>query len=298
MTKPRSISALLLLALVATLGLPASALAQRQYGLNFTRTDSGFLVPELRAAGAVVYDPLTGTVLWENGGDDRRSIASLTKMMTALVFLETNPDLSEEIVIETSDVRRSFSYRLLSGHRITAGDLLHLMLIASDNAAARALARVSIYGAEGFINEMNAKARELGLTSTTYADPSGLRSRNMSSAYDMARLLSHVSANETIAGIMQMAEYTARADNTSIHVRSTNELVRGDFGVVVGKTGYIRRAGYCLATLLRLPESGLQVAVVILGAPSSAARFTEARGLYAWVGEQARGLFATLRDLD
>ena len=289
-----------LLALGLLIGTATLAEAQSsRFGLSFTRTDSGFLVPELRAAAAIAYNPLTGEVLWENGADDQRSIASLTKMMTALVFLETEPDLSEQVVIQTSDVRRSFTARLLSGYRITTGDLLHLMLIASDNAAALALARVSVFGAEGFVDQMNRKALELGLTATTYADPSGLRSRNVSSAYDVARLLSHVSGNEIIAGIMQMSEYTARAGRRAIPVRSTNLLVRGgDFDVVAGKTGYIRRAGYCLATLLRLPESGEQVALVILGAPSSATRFREARGLFAWVGEQARGLFGDLRELD
>jgi len=291
------VTAAVVLAVLA--GTAAPAAAQSRFGLNFTRTEAGFLVPSLRAAAAIVYNPLNGEVLWENGADDQRSIASLTKMMTALVYLESHPDLSQEVLVESSDTRRASSTRLRSGYRMSADDLLHLMLISSDNAAARALARSSVYGAEGFIAKMNQKARSLGLTSTTYADPSGLDSDNVSSAYDIARLLSYVSANETIAGIMQMSEYTARAGRRQISVRSTNQLVRGgDYQVVAGKTGYIRRAGYCLATLLRLPESGQQVAVVILGAPSSATRFREARGLYAWVGDQARGLYSSLRELD
>jgi D-alanyl-D-alanine endopeptidase (penicillin-binding protein 7) len=296
-SRVRRLTGLLALTLVLVGAEPA--VAQSRFGLSFTRTEGGLLVPELRSAAAIVYNPSDGEVLWETGADIQRSIASLTKMMTALVFLEGDPDLDQEVVIYTSDVRRSFSYRLLSGHRITTGDLLHLMLIASDNAAARALARVSADGVEGFVLQMNRKAHELGLAATVYVDPSGLRPQNMSTAYDMARLLSHVSTNETVARIMQMPEYTARASRRQIRVRSTNQLVRGgDFDVLAGKTGYIRSAGYCLATLLQLPESGQQVAVVILGAPSSATRFRETLGLYAWVGEQARSLFGGLRDLD
>ena len=289
--------ALLVLLLVFGAALPADA--QSRFGLRFTLADSGVLVPQLDAAAAVVYDPASGEVLWESGGDEPRSIASLTKMMTALVFLESGANLAEEIVIVDSDVRRSFNYWLRAGDRVTVADLLHMLLIPSDNAAARALARTSVYGAEGFIDQMNRRAQELGLGTTVYADPSGLDRDNVSTAYDMARLVSHVSANPTIARIMRRSEYTARPGGREVTVRSTNQLLRGgDYDVVAGKTGYIRLAGHCLATLLRLPESGEQVAVVILGAPTSALRFREARGLYAWVQDQARGLFVAQRYLD
>src|SRR5204862_3403951 len=97
---------------------------------------------------------------------------------------------------------------LMSNDKVTADDLLHLLLIASDNAAARALARVSPYGSEGFVHRMNEKAAELGLQNTQYADPSGLLSENVSSAYDMARLITHVSGDERITSIMRTPEYT------------------------------------------------------------------------------------------
>jgi D-alanyl-D-alanine endopeptidase (penicillin-binding protein 7) len=287
---------LFVLLLVLT-AMPAAA--QERFGLRFTRADSGLLVPQVSSASAVVFDPVSGEVLWESGGDDRRSIASLTKMMTALVYLESGPDLFSEVVIADSDVRRSFNYWLRAGDRVTVADLLHMLLIPSDNAAARALARTSVYGTVGFIDAMNRTAQALGLTATTYADPSGLDRNNVSTAYDMARLVSHVSAHPTIARIMRLSQYTARPGGRAVTVRSTNQLVRGgDYDVVAGKTGYIRQAGHCLATLLRLPESGEQVAVVVLGAPTSAVRFREVRGLYAWVQEQARGLFVAQRYLD
>ena len=275
---------------------PVGATAQ---SLRFTTDASGVTVPAPRAAAAILYDPATGQVLWESAADVERSIASLTKMMTAVVFLESEPDLSQEVTVQRDDTRRAFTTRLRPGYVVSLNDLLHLMLIGSDNVAARVLARTSRYGAEGFVTQMNEKARALGLDNTHYDDPSGLGRDNRSTAYDTVRLLALVSSYPVIASIMQMPGYIARAGTRQLAVRTTNQLVRnGDYDVLAGKTGFLSRAGYCLATLLQLPDSGRQVALVILGAPSSATRFREARGLVAWVDEQARALFGDLRNLD
>jgi D-alanyl-D-alanine endopeptidase (penicillin-binding protein 7) len=169
------------------------------------------------------------------------------------------------------------------------------LLIASDNAAARALARVSSHGSEGFVQRMNEKAAELGLESTHYADPSGLLSDNVSSAYDMARLITHASGDDRIASVMRTSEYTVRTANRRVVTfHSTNHLLgRADVDVRAGKTGFISKAGYCLATLLRLPEGGQQVAVVVLGARSNAGRFMETRNLFSWLSTKASTIFAT-----
>jgi D-alanyl-D-alanine endopeptidase (penicillin-binding protein 7) len=260
---------------------------------QFKLDAAGALVPDIRAEAAIIYNPETGQVLWESNSETTRSIASITKVMTAAVFLEGNPDLTQEIVITRPDVTRASTTYLRAGYKITTGDLLHLLLIGSDNAAARALARVSPYGSEGFIDRMNAKADELSLDHTYYADPSGLLASNVSSAYDMARLISYVSKDERIAGMMQKATHTASVGRTSVTVRSTNQLVRnGDVDVVGGKTGFISKAGYCLATLLRLPQGGPQVAVVVLGAKSNAGRFWETRHLFNWIGSKAGELLS------
>src|SRR4029077_16431656 len=140
----------------------------------------------------------------------QRSIASITKVMTATVFLENNPDTTQPVVIAHSDVFQASPTPLIPNDHVTAADPLHLLLIASDNAAARALARISPQGSEGFVRRMNEKAAELGLESTHYADPSGLLSENVSSAYDMARLITHASGDERIASIMRTSEYTVR----------------------------------------------------------------------------------------
>ena len=255
---------------------------------------SGLLVPDLRAEAAIIYDPATNEVLWEENSQTQRSIASITKVMTATVFLEDSPDLSQPVTIARSDVFRASTTFLRANDKVTTGDLLHLLLIASDNAASRALARVSPHGLPGFIARMNEKAAELGLQATHYADTSGLLSANVSSAFDMARLITLASQDDRIASVMRMSEYTVRTANPkprSITFRSTNRLLgREDVEVRAGKTGFISKAGYCLATLLRLPQSGHEVAVVVLGARSSAGRVMETRNLFEWISVKTSAL--------
>ncbi|MGE0591012.1 MAG: D-alanyl-D-alanine carboxypeptidase family protein [Vicinamibacterales bacterium] len=264
---------------------------------RYKANEYGALVPDVRAEAAIIYDPDTGTVLWEVNSGQQRSIASITKVMTALVFLEDQPDMTQIVTVQAADVRRASTTYLRAGLKIAAEDLLHLLLIGSDNAAARVLARVSPYGSVGFIERMNAKALELGLESTHYADPSGLLSANVSSALDMAKLISLVSRDEHIASIMRKQTHTVQAGTRTIRVNSTNQLVRnGDVEVLAGKTGFISKAGYCLATLLRLPHTGTQVAVVVLGAKSSAGRFWETRHLFNWLSQQTQSLFATAQE--
>ncbi len=255
---------------------------------------NGGIVPDIRAEAAIIYNPENGQVLWEENSQNKRSIASITKIMTAAVFLEGDPDLTREVVVQRSDVRAASTTFIRAGYKLTTGDLLHLLLIGSDNAAARALARVSPYGSTGFIDRMNDKAIELGLENTAYADPSGLLSANVSSAYDMAKLIAFVSADDRIAKVMQMQQYGLKVGRRTVTVNSTNRLVReGDVDVQAGKTGFIRAAGYCLATLLRLPQGGPQVAVVVLGAKSNAGRFWETRHLFNWLSGKAGELFST-----
>jgi D-alanyl-D-alanine endopeptidase (penicillin-binding protein 7) len=254
---------------------------------------TGAIVPDIRAEAAIIYNPQNGQVLWESNSQDQRSIASITKVMTAVVALESNPDLTDTVVVQRADVRAASTTYLRAGDTVTKEDLLHLLLIASDNVAARVLARTSHLGATGFIARMNEKATELGLSSTKYADPSGLLAANLSSAYDMARLITYVSGNDHIAAIMQKQTYSATASRRKINIHSTNQLVRqGDVDVQAGKTGFISKAGYCLATLLRLPQGGPQVAVVVLGAKSNAGRFWETRHLFNWMASKASDLIS------
>ena len=250
--------------------------------------EDGNVVPDLRAAAAIIYDPTSGKVLWEEHSQDERSIASITKVMTAVVFLESATDLDQQVQIARSDTFAASTTYLRANDRVRLVDLLHLLLLPSDNAAARALARLSPLGYDGFIARMNQKAKDLGLDHTSYADSSGLNSDNVSSAYDMARLISFAAEDDRIGPIMRTPEYTFRtAVGRIITVHSTNQILRaGDVEVRGGKTGFIAKAGYCLATLLRLPQGGPSLAVVVLGANSNPGRFWETRHLLAWLAER------------
>lgn len=274
----------------------AKALAEAKRP-RFRTDDAGNVVPDVRAAAAIIYDPATGEVLYEENAQDERSIASITKVMTAIVFLETATDLNREVQIVRADTLRASTTYLRTYDRVRVSDLLHLLLIPSDNAAARALARVSPLGYDGFMARMNEKADELGLNQTAYTDPSGLYADNISSAYDMARLISYASEDDRIGPIMRTPEYSFRTvaarrrSARVITVRNTNQILRnGDMDVLGGKTGFIRKAGYCLATMLKMPEGGPSLAVVVLGATSSLGRFWETRHLMAWLSDHTATL--------
>jgi D-alanyl-D-alanine endopeptidase (penicillin-binding protein 7) len=258
---------------------------------RFRVDEFGREVPDVRAEAAIIYNPETGEVLWESHSQDQRSMASITKVMTALVFLESNTPLTTEVTVQRSDVSHASTTYLRTGYKLTADDLLNLLLVGSDNAAARALARVSLLGYDGFIQRMNEKAKELGLESTVYADPSGLLAENLSSAYDLARLIAYAAADERVGAIMRKTSFSTQVGRRTITANSTNQIVRsGDIDVVGGKTGFINRSGYCLATLLRLPQSGQQVAFVVLGAKSNASRFWETRHLFNWMATRTKAL--------
>lgn len=295
--KPQTYSASAAKARKARLARARAAAAARARELRDVQTprfrvdEFGREVPDVRAAAAIIYNPETGEVLWEDHAQDQRSIASITKVMTALVFLESGVPLSTPVTVMLSDVSRASTTYLRRGFKLTADDLLNLLLVGSDNAAARALARISPYGSGGFIEQMNEKAVSLGLASTRYADSSGLLADNVSSAYDQARLIAYASADERVSGIMRKSSYSTSVGKRTISAKSTNQLVKsGDIDVRAGKTGFISRAGYCLATLLRLPESGQQVAVVVLGAKSNASRFWETRHLFNWMSTRTKAL--------
>lgn len=257
------------------------ALAQGAATPRFKVDLLGNQVPAVRAAAAIIYNPQTGQVLWGENQHEQRSIASLTKLMTAITFMAGSPDLAQTVRVAASDIRRASVTYLRAGEIVSFGDLLHLTLIASDNGAARVLARTSEGGTEAFVSRMNDMAQHLGLTSTRYADPSGLDDDNVSSAYDISQLVSLVTTDALLGPITRMTRYEARTDRRRISIKSTNRLLDSEPDLVGGKTGYIRKAGYCLATLFQVPD-GAQVAVVVLGATNSTTRFWEAHHLFNW----------------
>lgn len=261
--------------------------------MAFKRDAQGNLVPDVRAAAAIVYDPQTGRIIWEQNSHEERSIASLTKLMTTVTFVASEPDLSQQVTVTRADLRNASVTYLRAGDVLSYDELLHLALIASDNAAARVLARIgSPGGTEAFVGRMNEMAAQLGLTNTRYSDPSGLDPKDVSCAYDLSRLIALAAADYRLGPIMRKAEYDVHTSSRVFTIRSTNHLLGTDVDVRGGKTGFIAKAGYCFATLLQIPQ-GSQIAVVVLGETSSISRFAEARHLFNWVVSRTQGIIGS-----
>ncbi len=258
---------------------------------EFRRDALGNIVPQIRAAAAIVFNPATGVVLWEQHSQEQRSIASLTKLMTAVVFMADQPDLTQVVEVTRPDVTNASVTHLRAGDQVELGELLHLMLIASDNGAARVLARTSDGSTPAFVQRMNDMAKQLDLTNTHYEDPTGLDPNNVSTAYDISHLIAFASSDATIGPIIRTRTYDVHTTARVIPIHSTDKLLGTGVGVDVlgAKTGFINKAGYCFATLLQIPQ-GQQVAVVVLGAGSSWMRFWDARSLFNWASLDAPGM--------
>ena len=230
------------------------------------------------ARNAFVLDPMSGAVLYEKNAGATAPCASLTKMMTALVFLEQKPDFDRIVEVTPNELNGGGHTQLRRGEQVRLGDLLHMSLMCSDNVATRVLVRESGLPAEDFLARMNRKAVELGLARTRFVEFTGLDERNVSTASDIARLLRAAADNETIQGISTTRGYDFRslsAQNRARahHVTNTNRLLYGRMDIRGGKTGFIRQAGYCLATWVRTDRRDM--IAVVLGAPTNATRFAD-----------------------
>jgi serine-type D-Ala-D-Ala endopeptidase (penicillin-binding protein 7) len=233
------------------------------------------------ARSAIVVDPATGAILYEKNADATVPIASITKLMTVMVFLEGKPDLDRMADVTSEDLKGAGHTRLRNHEHVALGDLLHMTLMCSDNAATRVLVRESSLAPEDFLARMNQKALELGLTHTRYVEFTGLDQRNVSTASDVARLL-RVAANQPmIHGITTTRSYEfsstrpygSRSIPSRHMVANTNRLLYGRYEILGGKTGFIQESGYCLATWLR--AEGREMIAVVLGAPTNATRFAD-----------------------
>lgn len=246
--------------------------------------------PEVTSRSYVVIDAATRETLVARDADTPRSIASLTKLMSLMVYLDMAPDLTEVVEVMPEDRRgaRPAHTRLQSGWKLTAHDLVHAALIASENPAVEALARSTGLTRAEFVGMMNRKAQELGMTHSIFFDVSGLDSNNTATAYDVARMLDAASKYPLIHQISTMTDYeaTVLSSGRALHYVNSNRLARyGQLDVVAGKTGYISDAGYCLT--LSAKTAGRELLMVFLNAPSKASRFADAARAAAWVQENA-----------
>ena len=236
----------------------------------------------LKAAMLVNYD--NGEVIYAKNAEKVRPIASLSKLVAAMVVLDSKIDLNKTIKISKADARRSSRSRLSVGFELTILDLLHAALMNSDNRAARAMARATYGSIEDFAKEMNKKVRKLGLKKSVFFEPTGLDARNVSTAHEIAKILHYSFDYPLIAEISSKKLYRVKIQNrknTYRQMASTNMLIHSRYKVLSGKTGYIRAADYCLTTLVK-NKKGERMTLVVLGVPGDKLRFKEARRLIDW----------------
>jgi D-alanyl-D-alanine endopeptidase (penicillin-binding protein 7) len=232
----------------------------------------------VNARAALLIDAQTGEVLYDKNSGTPMPIASLTKLMTAMVYLESKPDLGKRVMVSREDLAGSGKSQLRTGEVLTMRDLLHASLLSSDNAATKSLVRNSGIEPEEYLARMNRKSSVMGLANTHFVEFTGLSEQNVSSAAEYAQILKTAALHPLIAHITTLPDYTFRTSKRDHHLVNTNRLCRyGIFDVKGGKTGFINESGYCVATWVSTATR--DVIAVILGAPSNPARFAEARRL-------------------
>ncbi len=241
---------------------------------------------ELKSSVALVLDADTDEVLFSKNPQAVLPIASLTKLMTALVVTEAKLPLDETLTITDDDIdTEKFSRsRLRVGTSLTREEMLHLALMSSENRAAHALGRGYPGGLDAFVVAMNRKAHELGMNDTHYVEPTGLSSQNQSSARDLATLVKAAQEQPLIREFSTSPEYEVALGNRQAQFRTTNSLVRSPaWDIVLQKTGYITEAGRCLVMQARL--AGRKLIMVFLDSAGKYSRIGDAERVRRWVSE-------------
>lgn len=240
--------------------------------------------PEVRSSAVMVLDEEDSSVLYSRKADAVLPVASITKLMTALVVLGGNQAMDEvlEVTAEDRDTELGTTSRLKIGTRLSRGDLLHLALMASENRAAHALGRNYPGGLEAFVRAMNRKADSLGMRRTHFVDPTGLSGRNVSSASDLTRLVIAASREPVIRDYSTNESHTVAVGRQALEFRNTNSLVsKADWDIAVQKTGYTRMAGQCL--VMKTLIKGRPVVIVLLNSFGKYTRVADARRIRRWM---------------
>lgn len=239
----------------------------------------------LRSHAIYVVDENTGTVLLERHGTQIRPIASISKLMTAVVWLDRRAPLAQRIRVGTPDLDtlKFTGSRLKVGSVLSRRDMLHIALMSSENRAAAALSRDYPGGRAAFITAMNRKARRLGMHDTHFVNATGLSPRNVSSARDLARLLRAAAAYPVIRDDSTDRDYTVRPGrHTVLHYVNSNALARGgDARLTLQKTGFINESGHNVVMRYRFGKRAVDI--VLLGAPDAHAHIADAIRIRNWL---------------
>jgi len=260
---------------------PAHPSFGQLYGLHNTADSL-----ELKSSVALVLDSDTNEVLFSKNSQAVLPIASLTKLMTALVVTEAKQPLNEPITVSDDDIdtEKNSRSRLKVGTTLSREEMLHLALMSSENRAAHALGRSYPGGLEAFVAAMNQKALELGMHDTRYVEPTGLSSRNQSSARDLATLVQAAQEYPIIREFSTSSEYQVEVGNRPTQFHTTNALVRSPaWDIVLQKTGYITEAGRCL--VMQAKMAGRKLTMVFLDSAGKYSRLGDAERVRRWVSE-------------
>ncbi|CAJ1837835.1 D-alanyl-D-alanine endopeptidase [Aeromonas veronii] len=267
-------AAALVVGLMGILGLPAVSAAPNPAKL------------EVRSSSALVVDVKTGKTLYQKNATKVRPIASLTKLMTALVVLDAKQNLNQTITVDKNDLDRvkHTHSRIRMGTKVTRRDALHLALMSSENRMASALARHYPGGRSAFVRAMNNKARQLGMRNTHFYDSTGLSTRNVSTAQDLGKLAAAAYRQPLIRQFTQDENREMRfsAPAYSLMFNNTNPLVKNpDWDVRLSKTGFTDEAGRCL--VMRAKPDSRELAIVLLNSVGKRTPIGDANRIRKWL---------------
>jgi D-alanyl-D-alanine endopeptidase (penicillin-binding protein 7) len=248
-------------------------------GLHSTADDL-----DLKSSVAYVIDQDTNEVLVSKNDQAVLPIASITKLMTGVVISEAKLSMDESITITQDDVdtEKGSSSRLKVGTTLTRGELLHLSLMASENRAAHALGRTYPGGLQAFVDLMNAKAAALGMRDTRYIEPTGLSSKNQSSAKDLATLVSLAYQDPILRELSTSPSHQVEVGKHTLNYKTTNRLIKNpNWDIGLQKTGYISEAGQCLVMQAKI--AGRKLIMVFLDSAGKLSRVADAERVRKWV---------------
>lgn len=250
---------------------------------------------DLKSSVALVVDQETREVLFRKNDHAVLPIASLTKLMTGLLITEAKLPLDEVLMISEADVdtEKGSTSRLRVGATLTRGELLHLALMSSENRAAHALGRTYPGGMSAFVDQMNRKAAALGMRDTFYVEPTGLSSRNQSSARDLATLVSVASTEPMLRQLTTSPAHQVEVGNRVLQYNNTNRLVHNPaWEIDLQKTGYISEAGQCL--VMQAKVAGRKLIMVFLDSAGKLSRLGDAERVRTWL-EHSQAVLSSTR---
>ena len=239
---------------------------------------------DLKSSVALVIDQDNGQILLRKNDSAVLPIASITKLMTGLIISEAKLPMDETITISQDDVdtEKGSSSRLRVGTTLTRGELMHLSLMSSENRAAHALGRTYPGGMSAFVEAMNQKAKLLGMSDTRYVEPTGLSSRNQSSAQDLARLVATASNDKMLSELSTSPGHDVEVGRRTVRFGNTNRLVKNPaWDIGLQKTGYISEAGQCL--VMQAKVAGRKLIMVFLDSAGKLSRIGDAERVRRWV---------------